>query len=567
MKGKRLNTENLTTVSISTEFTQLNKDSLAIFFLGFIIFTIALKPEFTGIQARFALFAQEMLRYGPTFFPTTYQIPYPDYPVTSTFMIYLVSLLFGRVTQFSAVLPTALTSALILVVTYRIGAIQSRKWGLLAVLFVLSTHLFFSESRSISLDQYVSLATVLCFYIIYSADVFNRRKRLWFIPLLLAVSFSFRGPIGLIIPAAVVCSYYLWRREFRKLIAMGLAALCVLILCGVGLLAAADFQAGEAFVKRVIDAQAAGRMAQSNKSYLFYWYGCLYNCAVCYPLAIVMLISGFKNIVKKENSNYILMGCLFSWILILLIGMSIPATKNIRYITPIVPALSLVASYMFIDSSTKGILVEARKAFLSVCSFLPLSASLAIVGLLCFGRYFGFPVNVHYIIVLLLLIGLTIIVRTQKRQSQVDSRRDMGFVVVAVLVFIIVNIGVVEPANLALENTRPFVEKMEFLQKEHQGRIAFYQIGPDAEDIKFAANYDGPIKPVFIKDSADLLQESSQTYFISRQKRFDDLPEEVAQRMHVEFYGKIGHKDCVVFSRKFDFNETNSSSNGVPSHI
>ena len=97
-KENKLNPERFTITHVSEESTQLNRYSLAIFFLGSIIFTVALKPEFISIQARFAMFAQEMLRYGPTFFPTTYKIPYPDYPATSTFTIYLVSLLFGKVT-------------------------------------------------------------------------------------------------------------------------------------------------------------------------------------------------------------------------------------------------------------------------------------------------------------------------------------------------------------------------------------------------------------------------------------------------------------------------------------
>ena len=161
--------------------SDLRRDSLLIFFLGIGIFTIALDGEFISSQARFALLAQEMLRNGPSFFPTTYGSPYPDYPATSTFLIYLVSLPFGRVTPFTAVLPTAVVSALVLVVTYRIGATISRQWGWTAVLLTLFTHLFLTESRSISLDQYNALATTLCFYLIYSADIYGKRKRLWFI--------------------------------------------------------------------------------------------------------------------------------------------------------------------------------------------------------------------------------------------------------------------------------------------------------------------------------------------------------------------------------------------------
>ena len=67
----------------------LDKDSLAIFLIGVVIFTIGLNPEFIGYDCRFAVFAQEMLRNGPTFFPTTYDQPYPDYTGASTLMIYL----------------------------------------------------------------------------------------------------------------------------------------------------------------------------------------------------------------------------------------------------------------------------------------------------------------------------------------------------------------------------------------------------------------------------------------------------------------------------------------------
>jgi hypothetical protein len=109
-------------------------------------------------------------------------------------MIYLSSVPFGKVTMFSAVLPTAVVSALILVVIYWIGAIHSRHWGLFAVPIALFTHEFVSRSRSLTPDQYVSLATALSFYLAYSANVYGRKKRLWLIPLVLVASFCIPRP-------------------------------------------------------------------------------------------------------------------------------------------------------------------------------------------------------------------------------------------------------------------------------------------------------------------------------------------------------------------------------------
>ena len=242
----------------------LNRDSLLIFLIGIVVFTVGLSPEIIGFDCRFAMFAQEMLRNGPTFFPTTYGQPYPDYPGTSTFMIYLASLPFGKVTPFTAVLPMAIVSALILVVIYRIGAIHSRAWGLLQFDCIIYQRVFQAVSRSLSPDQYVSLATALSFYLAYSADVYGRKKRLWFIPLLLAASFAFRGPIGIVIPAAVVCAYYLFNRDFKLFALMAFAASILFVLCFKGLLIAAVHQGGAVFADRVWEMQMAGRMSQSR---------------------------------------------------------------------------------------------------------------------------------------------------------------------------------------------------------------------------------------------------------------------------------------------------------------
>ena len=293
------------------ENSKTNRDSLLIFALGVLVFTVGLNTEFIGFQSRFALFAKEMLNYGPSFFPTTYRNPYPDYPAASTYLIYLLSLPFGKVTVLSAVLPTAVTSAFILVFTYRIGAMHTREWGIYAVLFAFFTYNFLSESRSISLDQYTSLATVLCFYLSYSALLSGKRKRLWLVPFLFVVGFSFRGPIGLVIPTAITCGFYFWEKEYKK----------------------------------------------------------------------------------------------------------------------------------------------------------------------------------------------------------------------------------------------PFVEKVENLIKAKPGIIAFYKIGPDAEDIKFVVNMKYPVKPQFVTTAQNLLLHHTNTYFIASQKDFDDLPNDIAKKMEIFLYGKMGHENCIVFSQ------------------
>jgi hypothetical protein len=538
----------VTSTCLTDESRRRTRDSLLIFTVALLLFTVGLNPEFTGFQARFGLFAREMFRFGPSYFPTTYRNPYADYPGTSIFLVYLVSKLVGQVTPFSAILPTAVTSAIILVLTYRIGAIRSRRWGLAAVLLALFTANFFNESRSIALDQYTSLATVLSFYLVYSATCYGRDKRLVLLPAIWFLSFAFRGPIGLVIPAAVVCTYYLWSAKYKRLILAGMVAAVMLALGFACLFLAAKLQGGESLVQSVLSAQMTGRMHDRGPGYAYYWLGGFTSYAPAYPLAIIVILSRFKDILGRKNEDDILLGSLACWILIVLVGMSIPSVKKARYILPIVPALSLAASYMLIDTTPRKILFEVKKICLFLCSSLPLAGAVATVGILIFGKYFGLSFNAHFLFALVLLVGLIVIAMTLNKRLRGHPNRDMVTAVIGVSAFIIINIGVAQPFNGILESAGPFVEKVKLLEKERPGDIVFYQIGPDTEDIKFMVNYDKPITPIFIKSPDELLRCPKNSYFIATKQSFDNLPEDLKKRIKLCINGRIGHRDSVVFT-------------------
>ena len=459
-----------------------------------------------------------------------------------------MSKLVGQVTPFTAILPTAVTSALILVLTYRIGAIRSRRWGLAAVLLALFTAEFFNESRSIALDQYTSLATVLSFYLVYSATFYGRDKRLVLLPVVWFLSFAFRGPIGLVIPAAVVCCYYLWSAKYKRLIFAGMIAAVVLALGFACLLLAAKLQGGESFLHTVLNAQMTSRMHDKGPGYAYYWLRGFTSYAPAYPLAIIVVISRFKDILHRKNDNDILLGSLVCWILIVLVGMSIPSVKKTRYILPIVPALSLAASYVLIDTKPKRILSEAKNICLSICSSLPLAGAVVTVGILFFGKYFGLFFNAYFLFALVLLIGLIIITRTLNKRLRGHLNRGMVIAAIGVSAFIIVNIGVAQPVNEILESSRPFVEQVKLLEEERPGDIVFYQIGPDADDIKFMVNYGKSITPIFINSPNELLQCTQNSYFITTRLSYDNLPEELKKQIQLRFEGKIGHRECVVFT-------------------
>ncbi len=75
----------------------LNRQSLGLGLIALLLFLAGVYQQAAiGFDSRFVLFAQEMLRHGPGFFPTTYGEPYPDYSAFSTLLVWLFALPFGR---------------------------------------------------------------------------------------------------------------------------------------------------------------------------------------------------------------------------------------------------------------------------------------------------------------------------------------------------------------------------------------------------------------------------------------------------------------------------------------
>jgi hypothetical protein len=77
---------------------------------------------------------------GRVFFPRTYGQPYADYPGTATFFSFVFARLFGAPNHLANVLPTALASAGVVALIYRLLAPSSRAWALLTVLLDLAHH-------------------------------------------------------------------------------------------------------------------------------------------------------------------------------------------------------------------------------------------------------------------------------------------------------------------------------------------------------------------------------------------------------------------------------------------
>lgn len=470
-----------------------------------------------GFDSRFVVFAQEMLRHGPSFFPTTYGQPYADYLATSTLLTWLLSLPSGEVTSLTAWLPSAVASACIVVLVYRLTAPYSQRWGVLSIAMLLLSSTFISETRAVSLDQMLAAVTLAVFYLGYAHDHFSAAKRLHWVFALLMLGFAIRGPIGLVIPTGVLCSYYLINRQWRQLFSFGLLALALLAACIGLLLLLAKLSGGEDFLHEVIRMQFLGRMdgSEGSSGVLYYFTSSLGNYALAYPVALLVLLavmSGGRR--AADPALKLVLYCAAAGALVML-GLSVPQAKKARYILPMLPMAAIIAAYPF--QVAQGRLFSGlRSLMLVLWTLLP---ALLAGGLIAARRRYP-----ELLADLGLMFGLLAVLQGLAVLALFKARlRAVGPAFVAVVAVWTTYISVVEPLERSLYDTRTFTlaAKEQILQQP--APLVLHALGKDAKAIKFMVNFNCDKVPLFTQLPVELQPIQAPAWLVMSQEDFQNL--------------------------------------------
>lgn len=474
-------------------------------------------PSAIGFDSRFVMFANEMLRHGPGFFPTTYGQPYPDYSATSTLLVWLLSWPLGAVNSLTAWLPTALASAVLVVLTYRLVAPQSRTWAYTSVALLLLSMTFITETRAVSLDQMLAAVSLAVFYLAYAHDHFGAGRRHFWLLALLVLGFAIRGPIGLVIPTGMLCSYYLLSGQWRRLISVGLQALVLLVACIGLLLCLAWVSGGEAFVQEVIRMQVTGRMdgTEGASSALYYFTSSVGNYALAYPLAIIVLIAiALSGRFAASPALRLVVYCLGAG-LIVMIGLSIPQAKKARYVLPMLPMAAIIAAYPF-QGRQGRVWAALRGLILTVWLVLP---ALLIIGLVVARQRFDeqLPSLTLIFTVLAVLQVVALVLAFNARW------RTAGLAVCAVLALWGSYILVFEPVERDLYDTRAFTHNALSLIDETPAPLVLHGMGKDAKAIKFMVNVDRDLLPVFTLSPDEVLALQAPYWIVMDRKDYEAL--------------------------------------------
>lgn len=541
------------------QHNRFRMESLGIFLIALLLFTLGIwdqQPQ--GFDGRWAVFMQEMFRHGASLFPTTYGEPYPDYPGTATYLSYLFARLFGAPNDLANVMPTALASAGVMALIYRLLVPSGRAWALLTVLLTALTAQLLEKSRSVCLDQMISLLCLGCFYLLHSGERLGSRLRQYAIFPLFVVAFAIRGPLGLIEVCGVACVYWALgtartRQErialLKKVIAHGVVGLILLAGCWWALLKLARISGGDAFVDDVLRMQFTGRLDETGEAFYFYFKLSLYRYFPVVPLALATMIAlRHKWSARHDDADVQLMLRLAACGLMILLGLSVPHFKRAYYIVPMVPMFAAVAAYGLLQA--QGWLLGVRRGYEWLVAVLPVLGIVVVFVCRHLWHKHGYwpDVSVPALVGVLIVLQLAAVIAWRRLQGNL-AQRLVVLSLIALATQWLVLVKVVEPAKDLQFDTRNFVSAVEKLRADNPGTLVFVDLAKDTWAIRYIMNLDHDEQPLFIGRNQPLLVDTlpRPAWVIVERKQTALLSGTPLEHMAPVFNGRLNDNPLLVF--------------------
>ncbi len=583
------------------------KAILIIFVLGLIAYLSGLNwQEFTKIDIRYALFIAEMKQYGIGIFPTLYGKPYTDYPSLGILLMYFASLGGNYINMFTAAFPGAVISSITLILIYLIGSRVSKRTGWYSVIISFLSIEYLSQIRGPSLDVYVVFASALSFYLVYTGDLDKKWKRLIIVPLCFVFGFAFRGPLGFMIPSAVTCGYYLVNRKLKQCIIFVVLSALLAVACMAALIYLSYLYGGKELVQCFLNDQIFNR-AKSNDYLLYYFIDGLGTYAIIYPLGFLVFIVNLKKLVKNfkdDSPNIHFLRSVSTWMMTILILMTIPGAKNPRYIVSIIPASCLLASFIFVNYDKNAIFDKLKWFLLWTCRAVPFASLLIFTTVVIVFRITKVDISFDAPVALIAFVALSVAVIFVHKKI---SKEKHGFALLAIMAcfMTILQIMIIDPIEQNVEGARKFAVEVERIREKNRSQICFFDVGPDGDELKFLANIPQEKRfiPQFINSSlpseatpgerneCDYTEANAlklytkkmlmglfpdkdesfpkieprylcygtgkiktlpkETIYISKAKNFENrIMKELRQDVEIIVSGKMGHQKCVAFKKK-----------------
>jgi len=376
--------------------------------------------------------AREMLDSGNWLVPT-FNFQLRDHKPPLLYWLQIAAYQQFGVNEFSARLPSALAALMAVLLTYELGRLMFGPGaGLLAGLMLASAAMFCAAAHFANPDSLLDALTVVTFYVFWrsmprSAGA-SRLNAKWIIlaSVCMALAVLAKGPVGLVLPVAVIGLYLLCSRQLGLLLdfRLGWAVAAFVLLAVPWYVLVASETKGE-FTRGFFLTHNFGRFLspmENHRGPIYYYLVTLFLGFVPWsPFLIPALFYGFRRTEtgrqgdketgrkgdgetrRQEDSAFSpclpvslspglrISWFLASWIVVYLVFFSLSGTKLPNYILPIYPAAAILTA-RFLDEWRRGMTKVPNwivHAGLAGIGFIGLAAG---VGMLLAGGVFDAPV-------------------------------------------------------------------------------------------------------------------------------------------------------------------------------
>jgi 4-amino-4-deoxy-L-arabinose transferase-like glycosyltransferase len=327
-----------------------------ILLLSFVFFMVVFPQSFfrdlwEPDEPRFALVAREMVQTGNYVMPHRNNEPYPDKPPLFFWAIALSSLVTGGVNSVSALLPSALAGAFLILLVFFLARrlIGDDDTALLSALILATSFKVFWQASHAQIDMLLAFLTTLAMYGFTRLETGGGKRNVVLAWIAMALATLAKGPVGFVLPLGAMLVYRRWsgKGRYRALFsAGGIASFLGIVGCWLVLLIIQGLHTGEsAYLQNILFKQTVVRFANSWHHYQpvhYFFKVILYDFFPWSPFLISLAILKFRKMSFSDTEKF-----LFSWLLFVILFFSIPMGKRGLYILPLYPAAAILVAGFF----------------------------------------------------------------------------------------------------------------------------------------------------------------------------------------------------------------------------
>ncbi|HEX4045269.1 MAG TPA: glycosyltransferase family 39 protein [Gammaproteobacteria bacterium] len=340
---------------------------LTILLLFFYLLGLGAYPLFTPDEGRYTEVAREMLVTGDYITPRVNGVVFLDKPILYYWLQAIALQLFGA-NEWAARFSPAMLGIFGVLFTYVCGRkLYDRRTGLFAAIVLATSPLYFGGAHYANLDLEVAVwisAAMLCFITAVQPLLLNKptaNQRFLFAAYgFAALAFLTKGLIGLVFPAMVAGCWLLLMGRLHfltKLRVLSGLLLFIVIVLPWYLLAQ---QANPEFLHYFFVGQQFERFLSANdfNNKTVVWFYLPVILIGFFPWT-VFLCQAFNQAIRsvwQDKQQHAITCFLLLWAVLIFIFFSLPRSKLIGYILPVLPALALlVGRYLALLSTQPAI--------------------------------------------------------------------------------------------------------------------------------------------------------------------------------------------------------------------